>query len=62
MAYLTESILEPVRKGMKELPAKSCLDILVSGESVGTGVYWIDPANTGNPIQAYCDMTTDGGE
>lgn len=53
--------LEPV-KGTKKLPAKSCLDILVSGDSVGTGVYWIDLPNTGKPIEVFCDMATDGGE
>ncbi|XP_031573039.1 uncharacterized protein LOC116307039 [Actinia tenebrosa] len=59
MAFRTPAP-EPL-KGSKELPAKSCLEILARGDSVGTGVYWIDPANTGTPMQAYCDMTTDGG-
>jgi len=49
-------------KGMKAFPAKSCRDILLSGESIGTGdEYWIDPGNTGTPMQVFCDMTTDGG-
>jgi hypothetical protein len=26
-----------------------------------TGYYWIKPPQLTNPIQAYCDMTTDGG-
>ncbi|KAK3725261.1 hypothetical protein QZH41_001278 [Actinostola sp. cb2023] len=53
---------EPV-KGMKAFPGKSCLDILLSGEWIGTGEeYWIDPANTGTPIKVICDMTTDGGK
>jgi hypothetical protein len=47
--------------GTRDLPGKSCLDILVQGYSNGTGEYWLDPTNTGNPIQAFCDMTTDGG-
>ncbi|XP_031558517.1 uncharacterized protein LOC116294959 isoform X2 [Actinia tenebrosa] len=47
--------------GMKAFPAKSCLDILVSGGSIGTGVYWLDPENKGNPIKVYCDMERDGG-
>ncbi|XP_031572505.1 uncharacterized protein LOC116306571 [Actinia tenebrosa] len=50
-----------LKKGTKDKPAKSCLDVLNSGASAGTGEYWLDPANTGSPIQAYCDMTTDGG-
>ncbi|KAK3734210.1 hypothetical protein QZH41_013295, partial [Actinostola sp. cb2023] len=48
-------------EGTKARPAKSCLDILVSSHSRGTGVYWLDPPNTGNPIQGFCDMDTDGG-
>jgi len=48
-------------KGTKARPAKSCLDILVSSHSKGTGVYWLDPPNTGTPIQGFCDMDTDGG-
>ncbi|KAK3704677.1 hypothetical protein QZH41_002543 [Actinostola sp. cb2023] len=51
---------EPL-KGTKARPAKSCLDILVSSHSKGTGVYWLDPPNTGTPIQGFCDMATDGG-
>ncbi|XP_031572538.1 uncharacterized protein LOC116306591 [Actinia tenebrosa] len=50
-----------LRKGTKGKPAKSCLDVLNSGASAGTGEYWLDPASTGSPIQAYCDMTTNGG-
>ncbi|KAK3747292.1 hypothetical protein QZH41_010826 [Actinostola sp. cb2023] len=48
-------------KGTKARPAKSCLDILVSSHSKGTRVYWLDPPNTGKPIQGFCDMDTDGG-
>ncbi|KAK3739207.1 hypothetical protein QZH41_006708 [Actinostola sp. cb2023] len=48
-------------KGTKARPAESCLDILVSSHSKGTRVYWLDLPNTGNPIQGYCDMDTDGG-
>ena len=40
--------------------AYSCLDILNSGYSFGDGTYWIDPNNSG-PIEAICDMTTEGG-
>ena len=48
---------------MKAFPGKSCLDILLSGEWIGTGEeYWIDPANTRTPIKVICDMTTDGGK
>ncbi|MEC7987768.1 MAG: fibrinogen-like YCDxxxxGGGW domain-containing protein [Myxococcota bacterium] len=44
-----------------ECPATSCLSVLEDGESIGDGVYWVDPMNTGTAFQAYCDMTTDGG-
>jgi len=54
------SVVEPL-KGTKARPAKSCLDILVSSHSKGTRVYWLDPPNTGIPIQGFCDMDTDGG-
>ena len=43
-------------------PAYSCKSILDSGDSKGDGRYWIDPENSGNPLNVYCDMTTDGGE
>ncbi|MFA5432272.1 MAG: fibrinogen-like YCDxxxxGGGW domain-containing protein [Candidatus Paceibacterota bacterium] len=37
----------------------SCLSILNSGKSIGSGIYWINPSE--KPIQVYCDMTTNGG-
>lgn len=40
---------------------ESCTAILLDGGSVGDGVYTIDPAQNGNDISVYCDMTTDGG-
>jgi len=41
----------------------NCLDILVEGLSVGDGLYWLDPdaGGPGEPFEAYCDMTADGG-
>ena len=44
-------------------PGLSAKHILDSGASTGDGVYWIDPDGEGgnDPLQAYCDMTTDGG-
>ncbi|XP_068679495.1 uncharacterized protein [Montipora foliosa] len=45
-------------------PRKSCLQILLNGESRGNGMYWINPVgkeNTRNAFRAYCDMTTSGG-
>lgn len=40
--------------------AYSCFDILNSGYNLGDGTYWVDPAN-GTPVQALCDMTSEGG-
>jgi len=40
--------------------AYSCLEILNDGHSTGDGTYWIDPSGS-NPIQAICDMNTEGG-
>ncbi len=38
----------------------SCRAIRDAGSALGDGVYWIQPA-PGTVVQAYCDMTTDGG-
>ena len=45
-----------------EVPARSCKDIRDSGFSKGDGEYWINPGWIGDPLEVYCDMTTDGGE
>lgn len=42
-------------------PGKSALDIKQNNPTVEDGVYWIHPAGYAQPIQVYCDMTTDGG-
>lgn len=44
-------------------PAVNCQQIISQGQSVGTGIYWLDPDTTGPmlPFQCSCDMTTDGG-
>jgi hypothetical protein len=41
----------------------SCAAILAAGDSVGTGLYWIDPNGTPttDAFLAYCDMDTQGG-
>jgi len=44
-------------------PGRHCLDILNSGQSRGSGIYWIDPSG-GSPddsFQAFCDMETERG-
>ena len=49
--------------GTKAKPAISCKAILDAKQSLGDGVYWLDPDGPGGTesFQAYCDMTTDGG-
>ncbi|OQB01121.1 MAG: hypothetical protein BWY21_02325 [Parcubacteria group bacterium ADurb.Bin216] len=44
-------------------PGLSCKDVLVRGDSLGNGIYWIDPDGEGvsSAFKAYCDMVTDGG-
>ena len=43
-------------------PGKSCYSLHLSGLNTD-GIYWIDPDGPGgaDPVQAYCDMTRDGG-
>jgi len=41
--------------------AASCLDILNSGGSIGSGIYWIKPATSPASFRVYCDMVTSGG-
>lgn len=38
----------------------SCYSLFKSGQTT-SGIYSIDPSNSGSPINAYCDMTTNGG-
>ena len=54
----------PVSLGsIPELPADSCTEIKASeGEAVVSGNYWLDLEKNGNPLNLYCDMTTDGGK
>ena len=41
--------------------ALSCKDILDRGHSTGDGIYWLDVDADGNAVEAYCDMSVDGG-
>ena len=40
---------------------RSCQDILARNPGSPSGVYEIDPEGSGSFVDAYCDMTTDGG-
>lgn len=44
-------------------PGRHCLDILNSGQSRGSGLYWVDPngGSTDDSFQAFCDMKTESG-
>ncbi len=40
----------------------SCLDVLtLQGTTLPDGLYWIDPKDSDNAYEAWCDMSTDGG-
>lgn len=41
--------------------ALSCLDVLLSGSSTGTGKYQLKPAGVATAFTAYCDMDFNGG-
>ena len=57
-------LLNPVSLGsIPELPADSCKEIKASeGERAVSGNYWLDLEKNGDPLNLYCDMTTDGGK
>ena len=44
-------------------PATDCEAILTARADAVDGVYWVEPtgASGASPVQAYCDMTTNGG-
>ncbi|XP_022777791.1 collagen alpha-2(I) chain-like [Stylophora pistillata] len=48
---------------MASTPGRHCMDILRSGDSRGSGLYWIDPngGSTDDSFQAFCDMETESG-
>ena len=47
--------------GTKENPAPNAQAILDAGDSVGSGIYWIQPPGETAPAQTYCDMSFAGG-
>ncbi|XP_078348034.1 uncharacterized protein LOC144633117 [Oculina patagonica] len=59
--YKGKSCLTPRLGYFSSNPGLSCKHIRDSGDSRGDGEYWIDPEKNGNPLKAYCDMTTVGG-
>ncbi|KAL9982661.1 hypothetical protein ACROYT_G004732 [Oculina patagonica] len=44
-------------------PGRHCRDVLNSGQSRGSGLYWIDPngGSADDSFQAFCDMKTERG-
>ncbi|EDO27408.1 predicted protein, partial [Nematostella vectensis] len=50
------------RRGwLPSLPAKSCKDIVGSGDAGLDGKYWVRPDDARPPAHVTCDMTTNGG-
>ena len=45
----------------KDNPAPNAQAILDAGDSVGSGMYWIQPPGETAPVQTYCDMSFAGG-
>jgi subtilisin-like proprotein convertase family protein len=46
--------------GTQNNPGKNCKDILTKMSGAKDGVYWVN-GGTATAVQAYCDMTTNGG-
>ncbi len=61
-AALTPSFANtPAAPDMSCLPVGApCANLALQGNTQ-SGVYFVDPNNTGNPIEVYCDMSTAGG-
>jgi len=49
------------RLGTRDNPAPNAQAILDAGDSVGSGMYWIQPPGETAPAQTYCDMSFAGG-
>jgi hypothetical protein len=63
-AYGQEIVFTTLKLGESATsPALNCNQILTQSQSIGDGIYWLDPDTTGplQPFECYCDMTTDGG-
>ena len=50
-----------VRLGTRYNPAASASQILRAGDSLGSGMYWIQPRGEPKPALTYCDMKFDKG-
>ena len=44
----------------RDCPASTC-EALVGVAGAADGVYWLDPDDSGQPFEASCDLTTEGG-
>jgi len=59
--YITSAPKRVSLGSIPELPADSCKEIKASeGKAVVSGNYWLDLEKNGNPLNLYCDMTTEG--
>ncbi len=57
----TGSFCKLVRLGSRYNPARSASEILQAGDSLGSGMYWIQPRGEPKPAFTYCDMKFDNG-
>ena len=57
----SDPLLDNIYSGLSQNCApKTCKEIIDNGFSTGDGNYWLNPTGS-EPVQIYCDMTTDGG-
>ena len=57
----SDPLLDNIYSGLSQNCAPTtCKEIIDNGFSTGDGNYWLNPTGS-NPVQVYCDMTTDGG-
>ena len=57
----SDPLLDNIYSGLSQNCAPTtCKEIIDNGFSTGNGNYWLNPTGS-EPVQIYCDMTTDGG-
>ena len=46
---------------VQEAPGLSCKNIIDMGSSTGSGTYWINPDESGDAFEVFCEMDENGG-